>query len=128
MVMCTGFLAKSIIADSTWVFHFLFMSYLKKRFYKNYDVTNLPNDKVNLKSVSLPLIVLAQMHSEHRKPLHKMITPALTYHKEFGILVVPVGPRQVLNRYWFSLGPVLVLTQIIPKPAPLRLRAGSEYS
>ena len=45
-----------------------------------------------------------------------------------GISVVPVGPGQVLNRSWFSPGPVSVLTQIIPKPASLHPRSGSEHS
>ena len=37
-----------------------------------------------------------------------------------GISIVPVGPGQVLNRSWFSPGPVSVLTQIIPKPASIQ--------
>ena len=37
-----------------------------------------------------------------------------------GISVVPVDPGQVLNRSWFSPGPVSVLTQIIPKPASIQ--------
>ena len=40
----------------------------------------------------------------------------------------PVGTRQVLNRSWFSPGPVSVLTQIIIKPASLHPRSGLEHS
>ena len=49
-------------------------------------------------------------------------------YNDIGISVVPVGPGQVLNRSWFSPGPVSVLTQIIPKPASPNPRSGSEHS
>ena len=47
---------------------------------------------------------------------------------KIGISVVLVGPGQVVNRSWFSPGPVSVLTQLIPKPASLRPHSSSEHA
>ena len=58
----------------------------------------------------------------------ELISCSHTTHLVFGISVVPVGPGQVMNRSWFSPGPVTVLTQIIPKPVSLHPCSGPEHS